>query len=223
MIPSQTHMPFVFPYNGNLYMLFGGKAGKSSWRLFQSLLAPWDPRPILTGSNPLSVECAPAAFVENGMIRLSVVINYRLHQFEGGSLDGMSLVKADTENHMSAVVTPMNICRADFKTVDVRDRFDNPVMQIDMGRFGYAPFVKLLRLSFVPEDPDKLIITGASLPTGPRSTLYSLSQDKAWLIQVAGRDVYKCALTHDTLYYVNGLMDDERVIVGSREYDLIPL
>lgn len=221
MTPTYTHMPFLFSQNGNDYMLFGGQVPNGEWKLYWSLLNVWSPQRFVTGAPASATECAPAAFVENGVIRMSALIEYRLHQFEGYSLDAMKVVAKDEKQYFSGVVTPFNILRANSDFVEVYDRLNNPLRHIDMLRFGFE-YMRLVRLSFVPLDPDKILVTGNSLMLGQRSVLYSMSQDKAWLIQVAGQNVYKCALTGAALYYVTG-PDMQRVIVGTNEFDLIPL
>lgn len=218
-----THMPFIFSFNGSDYMLCGGHTGRGAWRLYHSLLEPWAPRPTPTGSNSAIVECAPTAFVENGLVRLSALVGYRLHQYEGPTLDELTLIKADSDQHLSGAVTPTHILRADRQFVSVADRNDEPMRVIDMVRFGFPPTMRLTRLSFVPEDADKIIVTGASLPDGPRSIIYSLSQDRAWRITVMGDDVYKCAFGNDKIYHVVGRNDPKRIIAGSSDYDLVPL
>lgn len=221
MTVTYTHMPFIFTNNGNEYLLFGGQNRGTPWRLYWSLLRVWDPRPISTGSSLLSTECAPAAFLEGDLIRLSAMIDYRLCRFEGYTLDTLSPIAKDEKTYFSGVVTPTNIFRASHDFVEMYDAADNFMQNIDVLRYGMA-YMKLVRLSFVPADPDLIIVTGTSVTTGHRSILYSLSRDRAWLIQVAGQDVYKCALTSEALYYVTG-PDLQRVVTGTGFYDLIPL
>lgn len=217
-----THMPFLFPHNGNNYMLFSADEGKG-WRLHWSLLEPWDPRPIVTGLSAHAQMCAPSAFVENGMIRLSAIVNYRLHQFEGPSLDMMSLVAADERTNYAGTVTPTHILRGSREYIEVANRNDEPQGQIDVTRFGFNDFAKMIRLGFAPSDPDKIVITGNFLNEGFRSYVYSMSMDRAWIIKVAGENIYKCALGDGKVYYTVRMGNDARYIVASSDYDLIPL
>ena len=222
---TDTHMPFVSQIDGADIMVFCARDMDRSWKAHWTPLDIWQPTQINLKTPTRMDECSPAFYISaDGEIVFSAIVNYTLIRYRGRSLDTITRDKPLPEYaDLAGVVSPTHIVRADFKTIDICDHQLNLLKRVDI-LAGRPVGPNITRVTFLAEDPDKIIIT-AIKNLAPVSILYSISTGRRWEILAAGKPIYKCAFYKGELIYAerSGLALEDRRLVRTKNYTLEPL
>ncbi len=189
-----------------------------NYRLWKLAYCKWNdrkPQRLETGLPDDVVECCPTFYQEGNKIHVSFIagmntdnqIRYGLYKMSGPTLNNLSRAeKVLNETTLFGFISARYICYGDDNILTVRDRGSN------QERLLHCPIPMVTRVSYWPEDLDKLVISGKD-EHGKRITLlHQLDTEETTEVSVDG-PVYKSAFWQDQIIFaerpVNSMLDYE--------------
>ena len=189
-----------------------------NYRLWKLAYCKWNdrkPHRLETGLQDDVIECSPTFYREGNDIHVSFIagmktgnkIRYGLYSMFGPSWNNLSRAeKVVDEATLFGFVSPRYICFGEDNILTVRDRGSNQEQLFN------CPIPMVTRVSYWPEDHDKLVISGKD-EHGKRITLlHQLDAEETTEVSVDG-PVYKSCFWHDKIVFaqrpVDSLLDYE--------------
>ena len=213
-----THMPFAASdSNGNPQEFCCINVG-GLWKLHWRRGSKW--KRIHTGLPEDATECSPTAEWEDGMWKVSFVAGgwkgdrrFRLYRIYGMDSAPMAQGFADV-----GFVRKDTVAMAGRRgPVVVRDAERTITLEIPEAEFLY-------RLSYDPQRPNRLLISGQTKDGGIFSWSYAPGMDELLAVADGGTPAYKCALWDGQCYYAERIDGfEERRIVRAERLELTPL
>lgn len=226
LIRSSTHMPSVIEVRGVAYLLFSRLEMPSRWG---SYYAPLDNLVAATRLKTETAfsECSPDGYVDSEQkVNVSITQDYRLVRYRGASFDDLAVAQ-DYGPCRAGTVLPSGdyiLCADRDQPILIHDGSGVVVQVILPEQLKLRPHTLISRITFLPEDPDKIVITGVSQYTDI-SLLFSRSMGRAWTITTMGQPVYKCTIYRGELFYAvrGGSWFDDRYLARTRALELTPI
>lgn len=229
LIRQFTHMPAILEIGGQPLLLFSAAARGDRWRSYYSPLNDLSHAQLIpTTTPPDGSECSPDGYVDAaGEVNLSITQDYRLMRYCGATLDALTPVQ-DYGPCRAGTVLPNGsylLWEDAAQALLLRTAAGGIARIMTLEQLGFEPYTLITRITFMCEDPDKLIFTGATRAQRVRSVLFSLDMGRAWEITAQGSPVYKCALYRGELLYAvkGGAIFEDRYLARTRAFDLIPV
>lgn len=222
-----SHMPFVANLFGIDTMLFCAKGIRGVWKSYYTPVDIWNPKQINLSFPWNTVECSPEFFTGGSNIILSVIADFQLKRFFGPSLDALSLDTTLPKKYDRAgYVSPNHIVRSNQVTTEIYTLEHELIKTVDIFS-DFSERVIITRITYIPEDPDKMIVTGVTGPDAvdPISIIYSIETGKRWMFIVDGAPLYKCTLYKDSIIYAEkaGVALESRRLVKTKAFRIIPM
>lgn len=218
----RSHMPFITSVGGQKTLFFAASDLTVPWKTYYASIGvggDWVPHPIDLGFRRSVVECAPSVHVEpgNGMINLTVVADYALYHFRAGRIQDLHLTgtKVVDGGVAAGYMSPTYLAWSTGFTITVRSRQTGEVAV-------FSPAIgKITRLSFMPEDETKLVVTSARGAT-PSSYIVDILTGQYWRVTSEGEPVYKFCVYGGELVHAVKLSAnfESRVLVFTSDFEL---
>lgn len=218
---GNSHMPFVTSDG------FGGDARfccimvNGKWKLHCKIGSATAWKRIRTGLPEDATECAPTAQFEDGIWKISFIAG----GFEGGRpfklyrMYGLKSVPVVQEG------ADVGFVRKD-TAVFANRRGPIYIKEPEYLLTLHLPAVQFLyRVSYLPERPNMLLISGKDLDDNLFSWAYLPRSKKLFTVTADGVPAYKCAIYRHRCYYAKKIGTDfeDRKIVTAGKYTLDPL
>lgn len=182
-------------------------------------------RSIATGLPENAIECSPAFYKEGNQVHLSFIgglpsdtrMVYGLYTAFGPDLDHLGPAKSFSHKPLSyGFVSQHHSCWGSGNTFELTEKSSKKCF-----RFG-AAFARILRVTFVADEPSKILITGCDQKRQYKTIIHDLATGITSEVQVGG-PVYKSSLYENRVVFArkigNGFEDRELCYGG---YDLLP-
>lgn len=216
-----THMPFVAYSKTGEATYFFCKQVCGFWKIFYCLDGETCHR-LNTGLPDDTTECSPTAEWENNCWNISFLAGgaeadrtFYLYRMQGIESQPDKLEKADYGFYWN----PKTVYGLRSNSFLIKDAGKEIKIEIPDAEFIY-------RLSYIPEDPNQLLITGQNKSGDWFSWIYHLIQNSLHAIIADGLTAYKCCFFKGRCFYASRGADDgfeERHIVEANEINFIPL
>ena len=225
---DNSHMPFLTRSPSGDRVLFFCKpiqagADPVVWKMFVQC-GGQEPYRLETGFNDRVVECSPAAWHDETGWHVSFVAGggpndpaYHLYRMDGVSLQRLSPPVAMKMTRVGFVYRNRLVSGDKMGNVYVYGREDDQVLEL--------PRMELLRLSYMTEKPDMLLISCRWPEEDHFCTVaYNLATSEQYFVEADGEAVYKPTILEHELLHAVRVGDDfeEREIRSASEFDFMP-
>ena len=213
-----THMPFVAFDGGGNPQEFCCISVNGLWKLHWRRGGKW--KRIRTGLPEDATECGPTAEWEDGMWKVSFVAGgwkgdrrFRLYRMYGMDAQPMAQGFADV-----GFVRKDTVAMAGRRgPIVIRDAERTVTLDIPEAMFLY-------RLSYDPQRPNRLLVSGENHNGDIFSWSYAPGMDELQAVADNGTPAYKCALWDGQCYYARRIAGfEERRIVHAEHLEFTPL
>jgi len=215
-IVQKTHMPFyndgtlIFCTNQRIvkkrFRSHDDAISDAEYRPWKLALADWKTKSIRnldTGLPADVVHCNPMFHVENGVIRVSfiagfpndVAMHYLLYEMHGASWDTLSAPKKVSEEFTSmGFISARYICRGDARSLYLIDKQNGNRSRVNV------PFDVLFRVTYDPDRPTRLLLTGKDEYDQYRTLVYDIDTQET--LEIKGpAPTYKACLVGNRIVF----------------------
>lgn len=203
-----SHMPFAcYGPEGNRYLFYCRAEQEGRWKLWVSDETDLDRR-VVTGLADDAVECSPTAWFDENGWHVSFVGSsenvFYLWTLAGPTLDELGSLTTITKTRAGCVRPDGTIWRA-----DATDRIYCGEKLVKVPGLVY-------RVSYVPDEPNTLLMAGSTLQNGLHAYKINLVTDERTKLVCGSDSAYKCAILDGTLIWprpLDGELEHRRLAI----------
>lgn len=192
------------------------------WKLAYASWGDRHAKRIHTGLPPQAIECSPAFYRRPGLVHVSFIgglptpsgIVYHLYEMSGPSLERLgSAAKAHLHPAQLGFVSPKFVCFGAGKRLKLVERSTNRRYLVSV------PLAAVYRATFRADQPDSLLVTGASAEGLELTLLHRIDLGQTMEVRAAG-PVYKSSIVGRKIVYASGSKEDRDL--WHDDYQLVP-
>ncbi|SDT89486.1 hypothetical protein SAMN05444156_0510 [Verrucomicrobium sp. GAS474] len=181
-------------------------------------------RSIQTGLPVAAIECSPAIYRENGKIFLSFIsgtpsdgtLHYRLYTSSGPTLEELEPARPiSNQTALYGFVSAVHICRGKGNELELLEKESGKILRVT------TDFQGISRVTFLSEEPQKLLITGVDKARNYRTALHDLTTQQTWDLCSEG-NLYKSTVHGETVVFAHKLAGKENRELRHGQYTLSP-
>ena len=213
-----THMPFMSEHDGETLSLCCRKIN-DFWKIHVLQNGEWVR--LNTGRQADAVECSPTAEWRDGHWHISFVAG-------GAEEDRLFRLYEYVDGEVTMVKEPAYVGFCNKKMLVYGGRERSFTVEMAGGAvkkvFESENLDELLRISYRPETPSHLLISGR-YNSDFFSWIYNLGNNRAFSVEADGDVAYKCAFFQGKCYYAKRIGEgfEDREVVEAQRVKITPL